>query len=198
MISNQLLHFLRLILFMFSTASIDSIDVVFGAFWGISIGFILINYIIFNEWSSFNVFLFQLLWFIRYSLRYSGYFSLTIDMIMTTLQLISVWKKVPLCSLLYYLPLTAGYSITMVSIKLFITVSMMIGNIIDIYLSGIMIVILMVLLLLFLLLKLLLMILLNILLLLLLLLILEVFIVLLLFLYLIVYHQLDLLYLWVY
>ena len=38
-------------------------------------------------------------------------------MIMTTLQLISVWKKVPLCSLLYYLPLTAGYSITMVSIN---------------------------------------------------------------------------------
>ena len=36
--------------------------------------------------------------------------------------------------------ITAGYSITMVSIKLFITVSMMIGNIIDIYLSGIMIV----------------------------------------------------------
>ena len=29
----------------------------------------------------------------------------------------SVWKKVPLCSLLYYLPLTAGYSITMVNIK---------------------------------------------------------------------------------
>jgi len=61
-------------------------------------------------------------------------------MINTALQLISVWKKVPLCSLLYYLLLTAGYSITMVSIKLFITVSMMIGNIIDIYLSGIMIV----------------------------------------------------------
>ena len=51
-------------------------------------------------------------------------------MINTALQLISVWKKVPLCSLLYYLLLTAGYSITMVSIKLFITVSMMIGNII--------------------------------------------------------------------
>ena len=32
-------NFIRLILFMFSTASIDSIDVVFGAFWGISIGF---------------------------------------------------------------------------------------------------------------------------------------------------------------
>ena len=61
-------------------------------------------------------------------------------MINTILQLISVWKKVPLCSLLYYLLLTAGYSITMVSIKLFITVSMMIGNIIDIYLLGIMIV----------------------------------------------------------
>ena len=59
-------------------------------------------------------------------------------MINTALQLISVWKKVPLCSLLYYLFLTAGYSITMVSIKLFITVSMIIGNIIDIYLLGIM------------------------------------------------------------
>ena len=42
--------------------------------------------------------------------------------------------------MLYYLLLTAGYSITLISIKLFITVSMMIGNIIDIYLSGIMIV----------------------------------------------------------
>ena len=61
-------------------------------------------------------------------------------MINTALQLISVWKKVPLCSLLYYLLLTAGYSITMVSIKLCLTISMMIGNIIDIYLSGIMIV----------------------------------------------------------
>ena len=75
-----------------------------------------------------------------YILYSEQYFSLTIDMINTALQLISVWKKVPLCSLLYYLLLTAGYSITMVSIKLFITISMMIGNIIDIYLSGIMIV----------------------------------------------------------
>ena len=61
-------------------------------------------------------------------------------MVNTVLQYISIWKKVPLCSLLYYLLLTAGYSITLVSIKIFITVSMMIGNIIDIYLSGIMIV----------------------------------------------------------
>ena len=75
-----------------------------------------------------------------YILYSEQYFSFTIDMVNTALQLISVWKKVPLCSLLYYLLLTAGYSITMVSIKLFITVSMMIGNIIDIYLLGIMIV----------------------------------------------------------
>ena len=61
-------------------------------------------------------------------------------MINTALQLISVWKKVPLCSLLYYLLLTAGYSITLVSIKIFITVSMMIGNIIDIYLLGIIVI----------------------------------------------------------
>ena len=32
-------------------------------------------------------------------------------MIHNALQLISVWKKVPLCSLLYYLLITAGYSI---------------------------------------------------------------------------------------
>ena len=61
-------------------------------------------------------------------------------MISSILQLISVWKKVPLSTLLYYLPITAGYSITIVSIKIFIIVSMMISNIIDIYLSGIMIV----------------------------------------------------------
>ena len=61
-------------------------------------------------------------------------------MINTALQLISVWKKVPLCSLLYYLLLTAGYSITMVSIKVFITISIIAGNIIDIYLLGVMVV----------------------------------------------------------
>jgi len=61
-------------------------------------------------------------------------------MISSILQLISVWKKVPLSTLLYYLPITAGYPITIVSIKIFIIVSMMISNIIDIYLSGIMIV----------------------------------------------------------
>ena len=81
-----------------------------------------------------------LIFFQCYILYSEQYFSLTIDMIHNALQLISVWKKVPLCSLLYYLLITAGYSITMVSIKLFICVSMMIGNIIDIYLSGIMIV----------------------------------------------------------
>ena len=45
-----------------------------------------------------------------------------------------------LSTLLYYLPITAGYPITIVSIKILIIVSMMISNIIDIYLSGIMIV----------------------------------------------------------
>nr|YP_010729725.1 Atp6 [Neorotalia gaimardi]WEF49965.1 Atp6 [Neorotalia gaimardi] len=82
-----------------------------------------------------------LLIYFHFILLYSEhYFSFTIDMVNTALQLISVWKKVPLSSLLYYLLLATGYSITMVSIKLFITVSMMIANIIDIYLSGIMIV----------------------------------------------------------
>jgi len=77
-----------------------------------------------------------------YILYSESYFNKAIDMIFTVLQLISVWKKVPLNSLLYYLPLTAGYSITIVSIKIFITVSMMIGNIIDIYLLGIMMILL--------------------------------------------------------
>ena len=75
-----------------------------------------------------------------YILYTEQYFSLIVDMISTALQLITVWKKVPLCSLLFYTPLTAGYSITLVSIKIFINPSMMIGNIIDIYLSGIMVV----------------------------------------------------------
>ena len=61
-------------------------------------------------------------------------------MINTALQLISVWKKVPLCSLLYYLLITAGYSITMVSIKLFIIINLLVSNIIDIYLLGFMII----------------------------------------------------------
>ena len=68
------------------------------------------------------------------------YINQIADMLITALQLITVWKKVPLCSSLIYLPLTAGYSIILPSIKIFITVSMMIGNIIDIYLSGIMVV----------------------------------------------------------
>ena len=67
-------------------------------------------------------------------------FSLTIDIIYIILEKVSLWKKVPLCSLLYYLLITAGYSLSLISIKLFITVSMMIGNIIDIYLLGIMVV----------------------------------------------------------
>ena len=42
--------------------------------------------------------------------------------------------------ILYYLLLSAGYSITMVSLKVFITISIMISNIIDIYLLGFMVV----------------------------------------------------------
>ena len=61
-------------------------------------------------------------------------------MISAVLHLITAWKRVPTSILLYYLVLTAGYSIIILSIKIFITVSMMIGNIIDVYLLGIMIV----------------------------------------------------------
>ncbi len=61
-------------------------------------------------------------------------------MINIILYLISSWKKVSLSSFLYYLLLTAGYAITLISIKTYITVNMMIANIIDIYLLGIMVV----------------------------------------------------------
>ena len=81
-----------------------------------------------------------LVFFECYILHTEQYFSLIVDMINTALEFISVWKKVPLCSLLFYLPLTAGYRMILVTIKIFITVSMMIGNIIDIYLSGIQVV----------------------------------------------------------
>ena len=81
-----------------------------------------------------------LVFFECYILHTEQYFSLIVDMINTALEFISVWKKVPLCSLLFYLPLTAGYRMILLTIKIFITVSMMIGNIIDIYLSGIQVV----------------------------------------------------------
>ena len=61
-------------------------------------------------------------------------------MINSLLLLFSNWKKISLCYLLYYLLLTIGYSITLVTIKIFIVISLMIGNIIDIYLFGIMVV----------------------------------------------------------
>ena len=49
-------------------------------------------------------------------------------------------KRLPLCVILYYILITAGYSISMVSIKLYITISIMIANIIDVYLLGIVVV----------------------------------------------------------
>ena len=92
------------------------------------------NFIYFLLFSFFLYFPFFLLFYSE------QYFSLIADIIKTTLQLISNWKKVPLCSLLYYLLLTTGYAISIVSIKLFIDVSLIIGNIIDVYLFGIMVV----------------------------------------------------------
>ncbi len=77
-------------------------------------------------------------YFILYSEQ--QYFSLIIDMSSSILQLISVLKKVPLITLLYYLLITVGYSISIISIKIFVIISLMISNIIDIYLLGIMIV----------------------------------------------------------
>jgi len=93
-------------------------------------------------WYYYTIISILLVFIQCYILYTEQYFSLIVDMIITAIQLVSVWKKVPLCSLLYYLLLTAGYSITLVSIKIFITISMMIGNIIDIYLLGIMVVLL--------------------------------------------------------
>ena len=61
-------------------------------------------------------------------------------MISSILLFIIISQKVPLSTLLYYLLITAGYSITIVSIKIIIIVSMMISNIINIYLLGIMVV----------------------------------------------------------
>ena len=69
------------------------------------------------------------------------YTTLNIDMIYTILQVVSLWKELPLNSLLFYILLTAGYTILLTSLKVFISVSMMVGNIIDIYLLGVMVVI---------------------------------------------------------
>ena len=118
------------------------INIIMVTFYLLVLSLIILIFILISFYSIYYLTIISILliFFQCYILYSEQYFSLTIDMIHNALQLISVWKKVPLCSLLYYLLITAGYSITMVSIKLFITVSMMIGNIIDIYLSGIMIV----------------------------------------------------------
>ena len=90
----------------------------------------------------FFILVLSLFWFFPWLLHFYSeqYFTLIGDIIKTTLLLIENWKKVPLCSLLYYLLYTTGYAISIVSIKWFIDVSLIIGNIIDIYLSGIMVV----------------------------------------------------------
>lgn len=90
---------------------------------------------IFTFLFSFIFILVQL--FIIYS---EDYFILLQELISQTFEVITVWRIVSLSSLLYYLLLTAGYAITLVSIKVYITVSLIIGNIIDIYLLGIMVV----------------------------------------------------------
>lgn len=109
-----------------------------------SIVLVLIHYnykIIVNLWLHINnltimsVFLSLFQYYILYS---EEYISLMIDMINTALNI--YLKRVPLCVMVYYLLITAGYSISMVSIKLFITISIMIANIIDIYLLGILVV----------------------------------------------------------
>ena len=89
-----------------------------------SIVLVLIHYnykIIVNLWLHINnltimsVFLSLFQYYILYS---EEYISLMIDMINTALNI--YLKRVPLCVMVYYLLITAGYSISMVSIKLFI------------------------------------------------------------------------------
>jgi len=76
---------------------------------------------------------------INYSLIYSNqYYIIIINMIIYIL-LVSV-IRIKLSSVLYYILLTIGYSVILVVIKIYIEVSIMIGNIIDIYLLGIIVV----------------------------------------------------------
>jgi len=56
------------------------------------------------------------------------------------LHLIAILKKVDINTLLYYLLITIGYVISIISMKVFIVVTMVISNIIDIYLLGIIVV----------------------------------------------------------
>jgi len=61
------------------------------------------------------------------------YFTLTIDMISAVLHLITAWKRVPTSILLYYLVLTAGYSIIMSCFLCFFSINGIIAEFIQHY-----------------------------------------------------------------
>ena len=95
----------------------------------------LFYFVFFNLNITFCILICQL--WILYS---EDYFNSIAETVNVALQLITAWKGIPLSILFYYLLLNGGITITFISIKVFITVTIMIGNIIDIYLLGIIVI----------------------------------------------------------
>ena len=58
------------------------------------------------------------------------------DMVLSSVIIIFSLKNLPLCSLLSFPPINYGSSMTLISIKAFLSVSMIVGNLIDVYLFG--------------------------------------------------------------
>jgi hypothetical protein len=89
--------------------------------------------------------LFNLLFFPPFSLLFvfgslvlvsEDYFSRIVDKVRFILYSFFGLKKVPLLVLLSFFFINAGSSATLVSIKAFLSVSMIVGNFIDVYLFG--------------------------------------------------------------
>lgn len=100
-----------------------------------------LNYLIIHASLYLFILLFIYTLIYQYWILYSDdYFNLVGEIVNVGLQLITARKGIPLCILFYYLVINAGFTITLISIKVFITVTIMIGNIIDIYLLGIIVI----------------------------------------------------------
>ena len=97
-----------------------------------------ISLLLFIYYVLFILLLFGLIMILN---NYSGnYFSLTIDIMIISFVMLINWRKTGIYIVFYFNLLIIGVVIGIIIIKIYIVISLMIGNIIDIYLIGIIIV----------------------------------------------------------
>lgn len=69
-------------------------------------------------------------------LNSEDYLNGSLDMVIYSVIIMFSLKTLPLCSLLSFPLINYGSSMTLISIKAFLSVSMIVGNLIDVYLFG--------------------------------------------------------------